>query len=418
MSSIIGIGLSPNTESDDVTLALRELVQPWNWKHGKGIRELTEYFLQRYKESEVFFYNSGRSALSELIKAFGIGKGDEIIVQAFTCIAVPNSVIWNGAHPVFADIDSSYNLDPSGIEKHISSKTKAIIVQHTFGIPAQMNEIVAIVKKHKLILIEDCAHALGATYKDKEVGLFGDAAIFSFGRDKVISSVFGGAAIIKETYKKESEYLHTSLQSIQVPSLFWIFRQLFHPVIFFIILPLYKSGIGKVLLVLCQKVGLLSIPVYPEEKKTMQPADFPMQYPPVLARLAYHQLQKLHKYNANRKRIAEIYYNSLSQLPQITLPPNIHGAIYLRFPIQITNAKALIQHAKQNGILLGNWYHNTIDPQGINFELVQYKKGSNPKAEFSAEHIVNLPTRIHDETANSVISLIQQTIETSFAGYK
>ena len=120
-----------------------------------------------------------------------IGEGDEVLVQAFTCVAVPNSVLWAQATPVYADIDATLNIDPIDVEKKITNRTKAIIVQHTFGIPADMDALVALAKKHNILLIEDCAHSLGATYKGKKVGTFGDAAFFSFGRDKVVSSVFG-----------------------------------------------------------------------------------------------------------------------------------------------------------------------------------------------------------------------------------
>src|SRR5581483_4013141 len=112
--------------------------------------------------------------------------------QAFTCVAVPNSVLWTGAKAIYADIDETGNLDPKDLEKKITKKTKAVIIQHTFGIAANMDAIQKVLKGKKIILIEDCAHALGASYKGKKLGTFGEFAFFSFGRDKVISSVFGG----------------------------------------------------------------------------------------------------------------------------------------------------------------------------------------------------------------------------------
>ena len=141
-----------------------------------------------------------------MIKSFDITYGDEVIVQAFTCLAVPEVVIWCGAKPVYLDIDESLNLDIRLLEKSISSKTRIIIVQHTFGIPAKIDMIKKIAQKHNIILIEDCAHSLGAKYNSQKIGTFGDAAFFSFGRDKVISSVFGGLAFINP----RSKYYKTS----------------------------------------------------------------------------------------------------------------------------------------------------------------------------------------------------------------
>ncbi len=86
-------------------------------------------------------------------------------MQAFTCNAVSNPIFWAGAKPIYVDIDETYNMDPADLKNKISSKTKAVIVQHTFGVPAQIEKIQEICKKNKLILIEDMAHALGSKYQ-------------------------------------------------------------------------------------------------------------------------------------------------------------------------------------------------------------------------------------------------------------
>ena len=117
-----------------------------------------------------------------------------------------------------------------------------------------------IAKKHKVFVIEDCAHALGAVYKGKKVGTIGDAAFFSFGRDKIISSVFGGAAIAKN--RQAAQRLEIIEHALPNPSFFWIFQQLCHPVTMSVILPFYKSGIGKILLVLLQQLHFLSFPLF------------------------------------------------------------------------------------------------------------------------------------------------------------
>src|SRR3989344_3390858 len=190
---IISCALSPNTEIDDVFLALQTICTPWKWKYGKAIDKVE-------KKLGAITFNSGRSAFLALLEAFDIGEGDEVSVQAFTCVAVPNSVLWAGAKPVFADIDETYNIDPKDIEKKITKKTKAIVVQHAFVIPADMNAILALSKKHNVFVIEDFAHTMS-------IPMRGDAAFFSFGRDKVLSSVWGGAASISSKLKVQSEKL-------------------------------------------------------------------------------------------------------------------------------------------------------------------------------------------------------------------
>lgn len=403
---MIAISLSPNTETDDVRLAFAELMTPWRWFSQTGGEHLIKYFQQTYPSSKPFLYNSGRSALYEILKAFNISAGDEVIIQAFTCVAVPNSILWVGATPVYADIDESYNLNIESVQKKITKKTKAIIVQHTLGIPAEIDKLAKFATAHNLLLIEDCAHSLGATYKGRTIGTWGDASFFSFGRDKVLSSVFGGVAIVSSKHRTAIEKIELSHASLNKSRTFWVFQQLFHPVAFALILQFYSIGLGKLFLVALQRLNLLSFPVYKEEKRGDQPADFPAQYPGALVRLASHQIKKLSKYNQNRKNIAEYYHTMLKENTHVTLPPHSEGSIYLRFPILVSNPKKLLQKAKLKGMLLGNWYHSPVDPQGVEFRKVGYIEGSCPQAEYTGLHMLNLPTRITKEEAQQVVELI------------
>ena len=122
----------------------------------------------------------GSDALHMALWAAGVGQGDEVLVPAYTFLSGALVVLFQGAVPVFVDVDpESYNMDPAQIEKHITPRTKAILPVHLHGLPADMDEINAVAKKHKLTVIEDAAHAPGATYKNRPVGTLGDAAAFS-----------------------------------------------------------------------------------------------------------------------------------------------------------------------------------------------------------------------------------------------
>lgn len=401
--SVISCSLSPNTETDDVLLAMKTICSPPLWRKGKATSEVERWFCAYFSIDQAVSFNSGRSAMLAILKAFEVGAGDEVLVQAFTCVAVPNSVLWAGATPVYVDIDDTLNMSPADAEKKITMKTKTIIVQHAFGVPAQMDKFVALAKKHRLILIEDCAHSLGARYKGKKVGSMGDAAFFSFGRDKVVSSVFGGMAIVSSTFKSQRSKLKEYHDQLPIPSYFWIFQQLLHPIAFSIILATYNLYVGKVLLVLLQKLRLLSVPVYPEEKKGKQPNDFPAKFPNALAVLAIHQLQKLERYNTQRRQAAQYYRDELTSRRDLGLLPDIPGAIYLRFPLLTDDPKERILKARSKEVYLGNWYHNVIDPKGVDFDVVGYVSGSCPNAEKAARRIINLPARITLEKAKDVV---------------
>ncbi len=398
---VISCALSPNTEKDDVRLAWNTMFVPGIWRQGEAIGRVEGWFRDYFDVSSAACFNSGRSALFAILKAFGIGEGDEVLVQAFTCVAVPDAVLWTGARPEFVDIDETLNLDPTHIERHVTAKTKAIIVQHTFGVPAQMDTMRKIASRHNLILIEDCAHSLGALYKGKKVGTLGDAAFFSFGRDKVISSVWGGAAIINPKFKVQNSKLKNHQKNLPIQTNFWIFQQLLHPIAFSAILKLYDVVIGKVFLLILQKLRLLSIPVYPIEKTGGRPDDFPATLPNALAILAFHQLQKLDRFNRQRQEVARLYQEKFEGRHG-----SHSGAIYLRFPHIVKDAEMARKRARRAGILLGNWYHNIIDPTGVDFARVGYRLGSCPNAEESAKHIINLPTRITPGEARKVLEVV------------
>lgn len=399
---VIAIAISPNTENDDVVLSLRLLLRPWRWFRGTSTQKVKEWFRRRYETPYAITANSGRSALFLLLKAFDIGPGDEVIVQAFTCVAVPNSVLWVGAKPIYVDIDDTYNIDIKKLEARISKNTKAIVVQHTFGIPANMEALQRIAEKKHIRIIEDCAHSLGGTLKGRLLGSFGDASFFSFGRDKIISSVFGGAACISKKNVDAGEKLLHLEEDLPKASHSWVFQQLFHPIFFACILPIYATKIGKAMVVLFQKMRMLSFPVYQEEKRGHQPADFPAKYPECLAKLILNQLDKLDRFSNERAAVVGKY---LAVFPESR--KQIENSLpLLRFPLQVSDTHQIIHDARRFGIYLGNWYQSAIDPVGVEFGAIGYTLGSCPEAESVSKKTINLPTRISASAADRIITLI------------
>lgn len=349
----VNIGLSPNLEIDDVWLALKTLLVGGKKTATREIEAWFENYLGNGFKAVGF--NSGRTAQWAIIKALGLTSEDEVLIQDFTCVAVPNSVHWAGVKTVDVKIKSgTYNMDPEELVKKITKNSKAVIVQHTFGQAAGLDEILAICKKNNLILIEDCAHALGAWYKQKLLGTFGEVAFFSLGRDKVVSSVFGGVAITKN--KKIAEKLKKIEENLPENSRSWVTQQLLHPILTWMFLPVYNVEFGKVGLWVSQKLGLLSKAVYEEEKRGLKPSCFPAKYSPALATLGLNQLTKLEKFNDHRKSIAEIYFQELADT-DLVLPPKSEGDIYLRFTVSHPKCRELYLKAKlERKWVLGDWY--------------------------------------------------------------
>lgn len=403
MGRPIAISLSPNTTKHDVFLAFQLLLSPWRYFRGNGVKQLEQWFRTFFGVSHAVSFASGRAALTAVLSSYDIRKGDEVLLQAFTCVAVPNAVLSVGARPIYVDIQEDLTLDPDGIAKNITAKSKAIIVQHTFGIPSDMTKINQLAKKHKLIVIEDCAHVIGGTYKQKKLGCWSDAAIFSFGRDKAFSSVFGGMAITtNQTIGKRLKQFQKKQEN---PSFLWVAQQLFHPVAFAFILPLYTLlSLGKVLLVLLQKFHFLSFPVMASEKKGTVAAQTLKRLPNALALLALSQIKTVKQTNAKREQFVTYY----QQQVRIGEQPFQGQAPLLRFPLFVDKRDTMLHFFRKKGIYLGTWYSAVIDPLGVDFKKVYYKKGSCPNAERAASRIINLPT--YPTLTNVEVKKISQLI--------
>lgn len=393
----ISSGLSPNTTIVDVLIAIKALVFRNIWNDPIQLHFLKKWFAEKYNSDQIYLFNSGRSSLYVLLKSAGISNGDEVIVQAFTCVGAISPVVWVGAKPVYVDIDrESYGLDPDLLEKSISPTCKAVIVQHTFGIPAKIREIRQICRKHKLILIEDCALAMGAKAGEKDIGTYGDASFFSFGRDKVVSSVSGGIVVINKP--KHFLNIESMYADISAPDDKWIYQQLLHPIVMALILPVYRIYLGKILLVLFKKMGLIVNSYQRGEVKGVKPDNYPQRYSSALVPLIMHQLKNLEVMN-NRRRLIASSYGEIKK-----------GAIYLRYPVLLKNREALLIRARKLGVYLGTWYSNVIDPVGTKLSIFKYKKGSCPVAEGVAEEIINLPTypRLKEAEIKKINKLIHE----------
>jgi len=151
--------------------------------------------------------NSGTDALHLALVAAGIGAGDEVIVPSFTFFATAEAVSYTGATPVFADIDiGTFNLDPASFRNCITSRTKAVIAVHLFGQCAALDELSRICRERDLLLVEDCAQALGADYDGRRAGSWGDFGCFSFYPTKNLGAA-GDAGLITTKERKHDEML-------------------------------------------------------------------------------------------------------------------------------------------------------------------------------------------------------------------
>src|SRR3954469_14280412 len=189
-----GARVLPNTEEIVAGCKARDA-----FIQGPQIAEFEHAFARTIGAGTAVSAAYGRMAFYYILAALELPAGSEIIFPALTFWVVPELARAAGLTVVFADVDPrTFNIDPRSVERMITDKTRAIVPTHLYGLPCEMDAILAIAARHNLILLEDCAHALGATYKGKPVGTFGTGALFSFQTLKPLNCYGGGLALVTD----------------------------------------------------------------------------------------------------------------------------------------------------------------------------------------------------------------------------
>ena len=184
---------------EEIDTAIQDVINETAFIKGKYVQQFEENYEEIYDVKHCISCANGTDAIYITLKALGIGPGDEVITVANTWISTSETITQTGAKPVFVDIHPDYyTIDVSKIEEKITSKTKAIIPVHLFGQPAEMDAIVDICERHNLLLVEDCAQAHFAEWKDHKVGTMGIAGTFSFFPGKNLGAYGDAGAIITD----------------------------------------------------------------------------------------------------------------------------------------------------------------------------------------------------------------------------
>jgi perosamine synthetase len=340
--------------------------------------------------AESFHFYRGRVALYALARALGVGSGDEVVVQAFTCAAVPGPLVRLGARPVYVDIDArTFNLDPGLLAGALSPRTRAIVVQHTFGIPADLGSVLGIARRHGIPVIEDCCHVLGSQWQGIPLGTQGDAAFTSheFGKPLVIG--LGGVAVAhRPDLVTALRHVHQELRvpgwldTLRVQAQYLAHRMLRRPGLFWAVRDLYQR-LSRSRLV----VGTFE----PGEGGGVESYDRRMA--PSLERRLAVLARGADRLVEHRRWLSREYEKRVRDLgiegPQ---PPPDAETVYLRFPILARDKAAVLAAARTSGVELGDWFATPIDPlQAPAWGRVGYEAGRCPVAEEASARVVTLP---------------------------
>ncbi|HTS16503.1 MAG TPA: DegT/DnrJ/EryC1/StrS family aminotransferase [Verrucomicrobiae bacterium] len=328
----------------DLNAAIAEVLKNCDFILGRAVDAFEKEFAQFTGAQHAVGVGSGLDALRLCLQASGIGAGDEVIVPANTFIATALAVSAVGARPVLVDVEeATFNIDPARIESAIGPRTRAIIPVHLYGQAAEMDPIMAIAQRHKLVVIEDACQSHGAQYKGRTTGTFGLAGCFSFYPAKNLGACGDGGMIITNdesfaarlrllrNYGQKQKYVH-----------------------------LEKGGNTRL--------------------DTVQAA------------ILRVKLKHLADWNASRARHAQRYAEVLAGVPAITTPrvaPHRTHVFHL-YVVRHPNRSGLQEFLAQRGVQTGIHYPVPIHRHAAYADL-QYPQGSFPVSEQLSEEILSLP---------------------------
>lgn len=329
---------------------------------GDEVKEFEKSFAEYCGTKYCVGVGNGLDALMLALKALEIGEGDEVIVPSNTFIATALAVTYVGATPVFVEPDiRTFNINPELIETAITTKTKAIIPVHLYGQPCDMDAIMSIANKHRLKVVEDCAQAHGATYKEKKVGSFGDVAGFSFYPGKNLGALGDAGAVV--TNNKE---LADKVRALGNYGSDYKYHHI------------YKGNNSRLDEL---QAAFLSV-----------------------------KLAHLDKMNDERRRIASMYLNGISN-PKVILPvvSSNREHVWHIFGVRCNERDELEKYLKNKGISTNKHYPIPIHLQRC-YEDLNLPKGSLPIAEEISATEISIPLYygITDEQVQFVIDSINE----------
>ena len=319
-------------------------------------RELSEYLAGKYSGAPILCKN-GRSALALALKAY-FDPGDRIIVNGFTCYAVYEAVRAADMVPVFVDINpENLNFDVGILEKNINKNIKGIIIQNTLGNPVDIEAIEKFAKKHRLTIIEDLAHSAGIKYPDRrEAGTVGAATVLSFGKDKSINTVSGGAVILRAPQKNEVEAPFKS------PRLSDYLRSRFYPLFCGISKGLNHIHLGGIMMRALIKIHWV-------EKSADNHLSLNRRMAKFQTKLALLEFKKFHK----------------------------RGEGVLRDFYLVKNRKEVLSKLRAAGYFFdGFWYEKPVSPERY-YKEVDFPEKNCPNAVKVAKEIINFPRYYSEE---------------------
>ncbi len=389
------------TYGDGLALLL-ELLKPGSLDRIGDVQAYEQAVERTLQVKQAFALGAGRMGLYLLLKAWGLGNGDEVILPGYTCVVMPNAIRFARCKPVYVDIRlSDFNLDPTLLEAAITPRTRAVVMQHSFGIPGDIQAISEICERRGLYLIEDAAHALGAKYAGRYVGNWGQATVFSTETSKMISTDKGGLlttndVVLGEKLKGMQAQLSTRAEEVEYLALFrLLFRLaeshfLLRRLVFRFIRYQMKSKVQHK----PESILRYDSVEYQAELDGQQFTPYPYRLSGILSLAGRRQIERLHQDVAQRRLKANLLRGLLPGLGAVTplYDERLCEPSWVRFPFLVEEPQRWREALAKVGLPAADWLNDPLHPRETrSHQLNGYAWGSCPNAEYAAKHILNLP---------------------------
>jgi perosamine synthetase len=352
----------------------------------------------------------GRVAGYAVLKALGVGQDDEVIVPGYTCVMAINPVVYLGARPVFADIDPvTYNLLPDQVAAKITSRTKLIIAQHTYGYPAPMEDILGFARPRGIPVLEDCCLAMGSEYRGRLTGTLGSAAYFSFQWNKPYTSGLGGMAVTNDP--DLARRLEAIRDESKIPTCREVWTLRFQLDCYRALVYPRSTAMAQGLFRFLARAGLVIGSSTRNEDSPVMSRDFLKRMSGMQARAGHRQLRRLDQNIAHRRRLAAIYDDLLRARGWfVPSPPPDTAPVLVRYPVRVAAKARALTEAARKFLELGSWFECPLHPAQTRMEVYGYHAGMCPEAERACREVVNLPVhpRANRRTARRLVEFLTQ----------
>ena len=363
----------PDISQGDIAAVVKVLRSP-RLSLGPKLHEFEQAFARYLGVRHAVAVNSGTSALHLVVRAAGLGPGQEMITSPFTFVATSNCALFEGARPVFADIDEdTWNMDVAKMEAAITERTRLLMPVHIFGRPMPMDRVMRIARRHRLPVVEDACEALGATYRRRKAGTFGLASTFAFYPNKQMTTGEGGMIVTDDD--RVAMLCRSMRNQGRDPGAGW----------------LAHARLG-----------------------------YNYRLSDINCALGLAQLARLPTFLAARERVAQRYLRKLSQVEELVMPaPYRAGRIsWFVFVVRLAdrftqkNRDAVMAHLAARGIGTNN-YFSPVHLQGFYRKQFGYKPGDFPVTERIAARTLALP--FHNRLGAKDQDLVIETLKSALA---